>query len=70
MKLTPLLTELFVCFSKLLLLKLALTEQSSEEANTDKKIGFIKGLRETISFRPYLMLLLVELFTWLSVQVS
>ena len=43
---------------------------STEEMNTDKRIGFFKGLRETIGFKPYLLLLLMEMFSWLAVQVS
>ena len=42
----------------------------TDEVNTDKKIGFFKGLKETISFKPYFLLLMIELFAWLSVQVS
>ena len=46
-----------------------MTYKYTDEANTDKKIGFFKGLYDTISFKPYLMLLLLELFSWLSIQV-
>lgn len=35
----------------------------------NKRIGFFKGLKETWGFRPYFYLLMLELFSWLSLQV-
>ena len=42
----------------------------SEETKVDKKIGFFKGLKETWGYKPYFYLLMLELFSWLSLQVS
>ena len=41
----------------------------SEEMRTDKRIGFFAGLREVLGFRPYMLLILIELFSWLAAQV-
>ena len=35
----------------------------------DKRIGFFKGLKATWGFKPYFHLLMLELFSWLSLQV-
>jgi len=41
-----------------------------EEINTNKRINFFKGIKEVFTFKPYVLLLLVELFSWLAVQVA
>ena len=43
---------------------------TAEECNTDKRIGFFKGLKATWGFKPYFYLLMLELFSWLALQVS
>jgi len=46
------------------------THTRTEEIKVDKKIGFFRGIREILGFRPYLFLFLMELFAWLAVQVG
>ena len=43
---------------------------SIDEINTNKSINFFRGIKEVFTFKPYVLLLLVELFSWLAVQVS
>lgn len=43
---------------------------TAEELNKDKRIGFFRGIKETIGFKPYFYLLMLELFSWLGLQVS
>ncbi len=35
----------------------------------DKRIGFFEGLKATWGFKPYFYLLMLELFSWLALQV-
>ena len=46
------------------------TYSHTEEIKLDKKIGFFRGIREIVSFRPYRCLFLMQLFAWLAVQVG
>lgn len=43
---------------------------SSDEMKTNKKIGFFSGIKEVFSFKPYVLLLMLELFSWLAIQVG
>ena len=38
--------------------------------NANKKIGFFSGIKQVFSFKPYVLLLLLELFSWLAIQVG
>lgn len=42
--------------------------EQSDEINTNKSINFFRGIQEVFSFKPYVLLLLLELFSWLAVQ--
>ena len=41
----------------------------SEETMKKYNISFFTAIRETFGFKPYRELLLMELFSWLAVQV-
>ncbi|XP_064382640.1 sodium-dependent lysophosphatidylcholine symporter 1-B-like [Halichondria panicea] len=43
-------------------------KEQKDESMTGKRISFFKGVREVFSFKPYVILLLLELFSWLAVQ--
>ena len=41
----------------------------SDEVETNRKIGLLRGIRLTFGFRPFLYLFLLNLFSWLTIQV-
>ena len=41
-----------------------------DEVEKSKRVGFIKGLKETLGFKPYFYLLMVNIFSWLGFQAS
>ena len=45
-------------------------KEQQEEIELNKNVGFIAGIRATLGYRPYLYLMLFELFVWLAVQVG
>ena len=47
---------------------LSLTHSLSLTDLQSNKIGFLSGIKSTLSFRPYTYLFLLELFSWLAVQ--
>ena len=40
-----------------------------DEVRKSKGVGLIKGLRETLGFKPYFYLLMINIFSWLGFQV-
>ncbi len=40
-----------------------------DESQKDESIGLFQLMRETLGFRPYKVLLLTYLFSWLAIQV-
>ncbi len=48
---------------------LALLFSHLDESQKDESIGLFQLMRETLGFRPYKVLLLAYLFSWLAIQV-
>lgn len=43
-------------------------KEQQEEIEQNKSVGFITGIKTTLGYKPYLCLMLFELFVWLAVQ--
>lgn len=41
-----------------------------DELEKSKGVGFIQGLKETLGYKPYFYLLMINIFCWLGFQVT